>query len=127
MMICAEVLAQYHLRSETKFLNGDYRESRSYRAPTRRSVANYQESNRWEERCFVGDDDDEEVDIEYGIDERTGALDEAIRGLSEKLGQWAAARLGISRTALGRALKLGGNAMSRSIRAQIRGRLGCRE
>jgi DNA-binding phage protein len=70
---CAEALADYHLRPETKFLNGDYID----RGPTvRRHIhiagVRYigKEANRWEEQFYLGLDP--ETQIEYGIDEDSG-------------------------------------------------------
>jgi hypothetical protein len=68
LMTYAEALAQYHLRPEAKFLNGDF----SDRGRTeRRHVFATQilhvgkEANKWEEQYFLGADDDAE--IEYGV------------------------------------------------------------
>ena len=65
----AQALAQYHLRPEAKFENGDYLDS----GPTRRrhvqaTQINYigKEANRWEEQFFLGMDED--AVIEYGAD-----------------------------------------------------------
>jgi len=62
-----EVLAQYHLHPEAKFLNGDYLD----RGPTRRrhivvSEVRYvgKESNRWEQQFHLGAEP--EAQIEYG-------------------------------------------------------------
>ena len=124
-MTYTEALAQYHLRPESKFLNGDYCERG--RTERRHVVATQivhigKESNKWEERYFVGDDDDDGSEIEYGVDPSAIALDAAVRGLCEKLGQRAAAKqLGVSRTALRRALKVGAGSLSRSARARVRG------
>ena len=71
-----------------------------------------------EERYFLGDD--EEAEIEYGAGENGHLLDAKIRKLCEEIGQRdAARRLGISRTALRRAQKLGAAVMSRSMRARL--------
>jgi hypothetical protein len=63
-----EILAQYHLRPETKFLNGDYLD----RGLTRRrhvetvSIRHIgKEANRWEEQLYLGIDEDERID--YGL------------------------------------------------------------
>jgi hypothetical protein len=121
----AEVLAQYHLRPEAKFLNGDFcdrgRTKRRHVTATR-IVHIGKEANKWEEQHFVGADD--EVEIEYGSDEDPGALDAEVRKLCETIGQRSVARrFGLSRTALRRALKLGADALSRSVRARLRGPL----
>lgn len=117
----AEALAQYHLRSETKFLNGEYCD----RGRTeRRHVISLQivyigkEANKWEEQYFLGEDEDAE--IEYGASDDVTRLDAAIRELCDKVGERATAeRTGISRTALRRTLKMGVAKMSRSIRARL--------
>jgi hypothetical protein len=117
----AEALAQYHLRPESKFLNGDFFD----RGRTeRRHVIAVQilhigkEANKWEEQYFLGED--EEAEIEYGASDGATRLDAAIRDLCDKVGERAAAGAsGISRTALRRALKVGIAKMSRWIRARL--------
>ena len=117
----AEALAQYHMRLEAKFLIGDFFDRG--RTERRHVVASQiihigKEANKWEERYFLGDIDDSEV--EYGIDHGHGTLDGNIRALTDQIGErWAAKQLGVSRTALRRALKCGAAAMSRSTRAQL--------
>jgi hypothetical protein len=63
----AEALAQYHMRPEAKFLNGDYcdrgRTERRH-VVARQLVHIGKEANRWEELYFLGGD--EEAEIEYG-------------------------------------------------------------
>ena len=121
----AEALAQYHLRSETKFLNGEYCD----RGRTeRRHVVALQivhigkEANKWEEQYFLGPDD--EAEIEYGVGQTADDLDLSLRELCRELGEREAARnLEISRTALRRALRLDVEAMSRVIRARLRTRV----
>jgi hypothetical protein len=121
----AEALAQYHLRPEAKFLNGDFFD----RGRTeRRHIIAVQilhigkEANRWEEQYFLGPDDDAE--IEYGVGQTADALDLSLRKLCRELGEREAARkLEISRTALRRAMKLGAEAMSRAIRGRLRTRV----
>ncbi len=66
-----EALAQYPLRPEHKFRNGNYSDRgitmRRHVTPlTIRQIG--KESNRWEERSFVGDDDGAEVDYGYTLD-----------------------------------------------------------
>jgi hypothetical protein len=89
----AEALAQYHLRPEAKFLNGDFFDRG--RTERRRVVATQllhigKEANKWEEQHFLGEDEDAE--IEYGASEDTTRLDPTIRDLCDKVGQ----RVGIS-------------------------------
>jgi hypothetical protein len=71
----AQALAQYHLRPEAKFENGDYCDS----GPTRRrhvqaTQIKYigKEANRWEEQFFLGMDED--AAIEYGADPTAAVL-----------------------------------------------------
>ena len=71
----AEALAQYHLRSETKFLNGEFCDRG--RTERRQVIATKlvhigKEANRWEERYFLSED--EEAEIEYGVDENESLL-----------------------------------------------------
>ena len=117
----AEALAQYHLRPEAKFLNGDFFD----RGRTeRRHVIAVQilhigkEANKWEEQYFLGPDD--EAEIEYGAAENERFMGAKIQALCEEMGERAAAeRIGISRTALRRALKVGLAKVSRSIRSRL--------
>ena len=65
---CAQALAQYHLRPERKFLNGDYMERgitkrRHVRPSAIRQIG--KESNRWEEQFYLGGD--ESAEINHGI------------------------------------------------------------
>jgi hypothetical protein len=121
----AEALAQYHLRSETKFLNGDFND----RGRTeRRHVVALQilhigkEANKWEEQYFLGPDDDAE--IEYGVGQTADALSTRLRVLCHELGEREASRkLRISRTALRRATRLGAEAMSRAMSSRLATRL----
>jgi hypothetical protein len=117
----AEALAQYHLRPEAKFLNGDFFD----RGRTeRRQVIAVQilhigkEANKWEEQYFLGPDD--EAEIEYGVGQTADALDLGLRELCRELGEREAARkLEISRTALRRAMRLSAEAMSRAMLSRL--------
>ncbi len=121
LMSYAEALAQYHLRPESKFLNGDF--SDRGRTKRRHVIATQivhigKEANKWEEQYFLGED--EEVEIEYGVAGIERLLNVKIRALCEELGERTVAeRIGISRTALRRALKVGVAKMSGSIRARL--------
>ena len=121
LMTYAEALAQYHLRSESKFLNGDFIDRG--RTERRHVVVSQiihigKEANKWEERYFLGEDEDAE--IEYGVDESDGSLDAAIREMCDQFGERGAAQnLGISRTALRRALKCGVRSLSRATRERL--------
>ncbi|MGA3062890.1 MAG: hypothetical protein ABSD90_06640 [Methylocystis sp.] len=102
-----QALAQYHLRPEAKFENGDYFDS----GPTRRrhvhaTQINYigKEANRWEEQFFLGMDED--AAIEYGADPNTaaalfGELGNAIGKLGK---QQVASLIGVSRNTLAQIL-----------------------
>ena len=127
LMTYAEALAQYHLRPEAKFLNGDFcdrgRTERRHVFATQ-LVHIGKEANKWEEQHFLGDDEDAE--IEYGVDQSDGSLDAAIRESCETAGERVSAeKLGISRTALRRALKFGSAALSRPMRTRLS--LSCRQ
>jgi len=79
-----EVLAHYHLRPETKFHNGNYTDrgitSRRHIKPT--AVRNIgKESNRWEEKLYLGVD--EGADIDYGVAPENEKL--ALDSLREKI------------------------------------------
>ncbi len=76
------------------------------------------EANKWEERYFLGDD--EEAEIEYGVEESGSMLDAKIAAICEEIGERATARkIGISRTSLRRALKYGAGRMFKSPRARF--------
>jgi len=91
----AQVLAQYHLRPELKFLNADYRD----RGKTQRrhvkveSIINIgKEANRWEEQSYVGMYEPE-LESEYGVapEDRSRAL-EIARAAADEFGQRALAK-----------------------------------
>jgi hypothetical protein len=90
-----EAVTQYHLRSEAKFLNGDYLD----RGETKRRHAEViairhigKESNRWEEQFYLGSDEGAEID--YGLSsEDTRAIIKRTRRLAKKLGQRKLANL----------------------------------
>jgi hypothetical protein len=98
----AHALAQYHLRPEAKFENGDYCDN----GPTRRrhvqaTQINYigKEANRWEEQFFLGMDED--AVIEYGSDPNMAALFDELMVAVGKFGKPQLAwRIGISRNSL---------------------------
>jgi len=121
LMTYAEALAQYHLRPEAKFLNGEHTD----RGCTRRrhNIASRilhigKEANKWEEQYFLGPDDDAE--IEYGVDQSADDIDVRLREHCRELGERGTARkLGISRTSLRRAMRLGAQAMSRAMRGRL--------
>ena len=105
----AQALAQYHLRPEAKFENGDYCDI----GPTRRrhvqaTQINYigKEANRWEEQFFLGMDEDAE--IEYGADPNFArALFDGLVAAISKFGkQQLASRIGVSRNSLTKILDM---------------------
>ncbi len=89
-----EVLAQYHLHPESKFLDGDFTD----RGPTRRRhikatgiIYIGKEADRWEEQFFLGADED--AVISYGsAPEDREAAEERVRQGVIRIGQRAAAR-----------------------------------
>jgi hypothetical protein len=84
----------------------------------RRSSTFGKEANRWDEQYFLGEDEDSE--IEYGVGQSDGSLDAAIRELCDQFGERAAAHnLGISRTALRRALKCAIRSLSRAMQERM--------
>ena len=81
-----DVLAQYHLHPETKFLNGDYLDTG--KTQRRHVVVNAiqhigKEANKWEEQFYTGMDD--EAQIEYGIspDDRNAMLQAVLDAISK--------------------------------------------
>jgi ribosomal protein S14 len=72
---------------------------------------------------LLGPDDDAEV--EYGVDQRADDVDVRLREQCRELGEREAARqLGISRTSLRQAMRLGADAMSRAMRGRLAAELG---
>jgi len=114
-----EALAQYPLRPEHKFRNGNYTDRgitmRRHVTPLMiRQIG--KESNRWEERSFVGDDDGAEVD--YGAATKAEAIDNALRAEIIAAGQRRVARKsGVSRRTIERLLK--GDKIRLSVLAKI--------
>jgi plasmid maintenance system antidote protein VapI len=104
----AQALAQYHLRPEAKFENGDYCD----RGPTRRrhvqaTQINYigKEANRWEEQFFLGMD--KNTSIEYGADPNAPALFDELMVAVGKFGKpQLASWIGISRNSLTKILDM---------------------
>ena len=61
----AEALAQYHLRPEAKFLNGEFcdRGRTDRRCVIATGIVHIgKEANKWEERYFLGEDEDAEIE-----------------------------------------------------------------
>ncbi|MGO9330532.1 MAG: hypothetical protein ACLQJ0_20780 [Steroidobacteraceae bacterium] len=115
----AEALAQYPLRPEHKFQNGNYTDRgitmRRHVTPlTIRQIG--KESNRWEERSFVGDDDGAEID--YGAATNSEAMNDALRAQIIAAGQRRVARdSGVARRTIERLLA--GRAVHDDIRVRI--------
>jgi hypothetical protein len=83
-----QLLAQYHLQPEAKFLNGDYLD----RGVTKRRYVHVagielmgKEANRWEEQFYLGLDD--EAAVAYSADGLPQSLQAEFRRLSEIFGQ----------------------------------------
>ena len=102
------VLAQYHLSSELKFLNGES----SDRGPTQRRHVRAitiehigKEANHWEEQFYLGPD--QEMQISYGtVPNGSQGLTEILRNAATVLGQRTlAARIGLSRVTLAKLLR----------------------
>jgi hypothetical protein len=98
----AQSLAQYHLRPEAKFENGDYLDSgTTCRRHVQVAQINYigKEANRWEEQFFLGMDED--AVIEYGPDPNAAALLDRLMAAIGKFGKpQVASRAGVSRNSL---------------------------
>lgn len=106
-----EVLAQYHLHPETKFLNADYLDcGQTLRRHVEATIVQHigKEANRWEEQYHLGTNT--EAQMEYGLDDQAqvDALEEIKRVASEIGVSELARRAGYSRQYLSRILN--GNA-----------------
>jgi hypothetical protein len=118
----AQALSSYHVRPESKFENGDFYD----RGPTRRRHVRVvrveyigKESNRWEEKYYLGLDDG--ADISYGpnpsaLSEHLGELKPLVGECGERV---VAQQIGVSRNTLRRILSGGNRSLSRRILRQI--------
>lgn len=103
-----QVLAQYHLHRESKFLNGDFldrgvTERRHVKVAGIRHIG--KEANNWEPQFFVGYDPEEQIDYGFGAAGRT-RLAQLAREAADRIGQrQLAAKLGTSRGTLTRVLQ----------------------
>lgn len=91
---CAEVLAQYHLRPEPKFLNADYLDSgQARRRHVKVSTVVYigKEGNRWEEQSYLGIDPGAEIAYGMAPEDRKGELAQ-IKQAADRFGSSALAR-----------------------------------
>jgi hypothetical protein len=114
----SEVLAQYHLRPESKFLNGDYldrgmTERRHIQVISIRHIG--KEADRWEEQFYLGADEGAEID--YGSNlEDAATLVRSLRKTAKVLGQRALAQKSrIPQQSLSRWLRLKPSKMSARI------------
>jgi len=118
----SQVLAQYHLRPESKFLNADYRDSGTThrRHVTVHAIINIgKEANRWEEQSYVGAYGPE-PELEYGIvrEDQRKAL-KAVRNAADEFGQRALVKAaGISLTHIS-AVVTGGATPTKTTLARI--------
>jgi len=103
-----QVLAQFHLHPESKFLNGDFCDTgltrrRHVHSTNIKNIG--KEADHWEEQFYLGLDPDEAV--EYGLTPSGQAdLVRAARALADQAGQRSLARdLGISRGTLSKLLR----------------------
>jgi hypothetical protein len=115
-----DALAQYHLRPENKFCNGDYADSgimtrRHVRPLAIRQIG--KESNRWQEKLYTGGEDGTEID--YGLaPENSNSYRDTLRRQIIQAGQRKVAReSGVSRRTIERLLK--GGQIRKSVRARI--------
>jgi hypothetical protein len=115
-----EVLAQYHLRPEAKFLNGNYMdrgltERRRVEVSSIRNIG--KEANHWEEQFYLGADEGEQIDYGLAPSDLTNSL-AALRSEIRTTGQRTIARVsGISRRTLSRFMK--GKCVRREIVSKI--------
>jgi hypothetical protein len=115
-----DTLSQYHLRPESKFLNGDYTDRgitmrRRVRAVAVRNIG--KESNRWQERYYLGSDDGAEVDFGLAPADEQASF-EKLRTLVILIGQRKVARQsGVARRTIERLMK--GRKVRKSVVARI--------
>ncbi len=116
----ADAILGYHLSPENKFANGDHFDrglTRRRHIRARKVELIGKEADRIEEAMEADLDDTE---ISYGIEGDVTDIDERFRKLVDALGQRsAAARLGVSRTALIKALRMGVGSLTVSVRARL--------
>ena len=103
-----QVLAQYHMHPEMKFLNGDYTDKgtlqrRHVRAATLHHIG--KEANKWEQQFYVGSDEDAELNYGAAPEQAEKALDR-LRRQVEQLGLRTVAKsAGLSERHLGGVLR----------------------
>ena len=100
LMTYRQVLAQYHLRPEPKFLNADYRDSgfvRRRRVKVSGVAYIGKEANRWGEQSYLGIDPEAEITYGAAPKERDAQL-ARLRGVADRHGLSKLAReAGVSR------------------------------
>jgi DNA-binding Xre family transcriptional regulator len=103
-----DALAQYHLRPEHKFLNGNHADRGITRRRHVRAVAvRYigKESNRWEEQYYLGSDDGADIRYRLNLPEPKPLLVWVCARISE-IGQRKVAReTGVARRTIERLMK----------------------
>jgi hypothetical protein len=101
----SEVIADYHVHAESKFLNGEKLDRGMTRRRYLRAVAFQnigKEANEWEEQFYLGYDEDEQIDYGLGPKSKKDFL-EALRSGIELVGQREVARRsGVSRRTIAR-------------------------
>jgi hypothetical protein len=104
----SEAIAQYHLRSEVKFINGNYLDcGETRRRHVEVTVIRHigKESNRWKEQFHLGADEDAEIDYGLSSKDRRDII-KRILLLAKELGQRKlAASMGIPQQTLSRWLQ----------------------
>jgi hypothetical protein len=117
----AQALAQYHLRPEHKFLNGDYTDCGITKRRHVRPFAVRQigkESNRWEEQFYLGGDEGAEIDRGIAPEDKGATLDR-LRAQVIGAGQRRVAReSGVSRRTIERLVN--GGKVREAVLAKIR-------
>ena len=102
-----EVLSDYHLHAEAKFLNGEpFDRGRTQRQPVRATAIELigKEANRWEEQFYLGED--QEAQIVYGLLPASDDFHERLAGFIRKFGLARVAEVaGVSRPPLAKLFK----------------------
>lgn len=115
-----EVLAQYHLRPESKFLNGEYLDRglthrRHVEVASIRNIG--KEANHWEEQFYLGADEGEQINYGNAPDDSKRSF-RALRTEIKAAGQRRIAReSGVSRRTIDHFL--GGKSVRRTVVARI--------
>jgi hypothetical protein len=103
-----QVIADYHVHAESKFLNGGQLDWGITRRRYLRAVAFQnigKEANEWEEQFYLGFDEEEQIDYGLGPKSKKDFL-EAVRAGIESIGQREVSRIsGVSRRTLARLME----------------------